>query len=119
MADIDYIAIPRGDCKVINVEVRTDGDPLEIGAEDRMELTVRAKPDPDSPILLHKLSEPGSGVIEIHTEDTIKMEPGRYSADIRYHRDGCIYTLWGIEDTGVKIKALKNFYILAGVSADG
>lgn len=118
MAEIDYIAIPRGDCKVINVAVYTDGEDLELGTEDRMELTVRAKPDPDSPVLMHKFSEPGSGVIEIHTEDTLKMEPGRYSADIRYHRDGCIYTLWGIEDTGVKIKNLKNFYILAGVSAD-
>lgn len=116
MADVTYIAIPRGDCRAINVTPTSEGNPIEVGASDYIELTVRALPDPESPVLLYKRSDPGSTIIEVHTQDTLGMEPGRYSADIRYHMGDCVYTIWGVDDSGVHVRNLKNFYILAGVS---
>lgn len=118
MATTDYIAIARGDCKVISVTVKANGEALEFGAEDTVELTVRAKPDPDSPVLLRVTSEPGSNLLPIHEADTLGLEPGKYSADVRYRREGCTYTVWGVSDGATRVKNLKNFYILAGVGAD-
>lgn len=118
MASVDYIALARGDCKVLCVTVKANGEALELGANDTVELTVRELPEPESPVLLRVTSEPGSNLLPIHEEDTLALEPGKYSADIRYKRDGCTYTIWGISDRGTRIKNLMNFYILAGVGAD-
>lgn len=118
MAELEYIAVPRGDCKTINAVPMSDGEPIQMDAGDTVELTVRAMPDSDSPVLLRKTSEPGSSVIELHAQDTLALEPGRYSADIRYHHGNCVYTLWGVSENGVKVRNLKNFHVLAGVGAD-
>lgn len=118
MATTSRIAVARGDCMVINMTLLSDGQPLELTATDTVELTVRARNDPASPILLHKVSEPGSGIIELHAEDTRSMEPGQYSADVRFLHDGCTYTIWGVSENDTRVRNLRNFYVLAGVSED-
>lgn len=116
MAETNRIAVARGDCMVINVAILSDGQPLELSETDTVELTVRERNDPTSPILLHKVSEPGSSLIELHTEDTRDLSPGQYSADVRYLHDGCVYTIWGVTQNDTRMRNLRNFYIMQGVS---
>lgn len=116
MAEVSRITLTRGDCMVINVSVLSDGQPLELADTDIVELTVRAQNDPTSPILLHKSSEPGSCLIELHAEDTRSLEPGKYSADVRYLHGDCAYTIWGVSESDTRIRNFRNFYVLQGVS---
>ena len=89
------IAITRGDCGTINVNLRTANDEnYEMDASDTLELTVRKLPSLDSPVLLHAVSAAGSNSIVLHKTDTM-IEPGCYSADIQLnHGTDCCYTIW-------------------------
>lgn len=119
MANIKNIFVVRGDCKMINVTLLSDGEEIVLSDTDTVELTVRKHNNPASPVLLYKSSVPGSRVIELHAEDTLKLEPGKYSADIRYLHNGCFYTVWGISPLGTKLNNLKNFHVMSGVSENG
>ena len=88
------IAITRGDCGTINVNLKTaNGETYEMTELDYLELTVRKFPSLDSPVLLHAVSEPGSGSIVLHKADTA-IEPGCYSADIQLNHGDCCFTVW-------------------------
>lgn len=88
------ILITRGDCGEIALELSiSDGEPYEIMPTDVLELTVREKPDADSPVLIHAQGTPGEASIALHSEDT-QIPPGLYSADIQLTAGDCRYTVW-------------------------
>lgn len=112
------IAITRGDCGLIAIEIETGGSTYEMAEGDTLELTVRGLPSAESPILLHAESAPGVAQIVLHTEDT-QIPPGRYSADIQLNHGECRYTVWPELDTakGYKVRNLKNFIVGVEVTA--
>lgn len=115
----DFIAITRGDDGVIDVSIVQDGGvPYTMQEGDKLELTVRALPTPDSPILIHKTSESGKPVIALSSADT-DIEAGSYSADIQLTMaDGCVCTVWPTSlIRHISPRNLNNFRIAAGVSA--
>lgn len=118
-ANDEYIAITRGDCGIIEIEIDAGGGAYEMTAEDTIELTVRALPTSESPVILHAVSSPGINQIVLHGEDT-QITPGRYTADIQLNHNGCRYTIWPELDVtkDYKIKNRKNFIVAAEVTID-
>lgn len=107
------IVITRGDCGVIAVDM---GD-YAMAADDTLELTVREAPTPDSDILLHVVSEPGSPKLVLHSDNT-DIPAGRYSCDIQLNHNGCVYTGFPAIDgtTSYKTSNTKNFIVCAEVT---
>lgn len=115
----EYIAITRGDCGIIEIEIDAGDETYEMTAEDTIELTVRALPTSESPVILHAVSAPGINQIVLHGEDT-QIAPGRYTADIQLNHNGCRYTIWPELDAtkDYKIKNRKNFIVAAEVTTN-
>lgn len=113
------IAVTRGDCGIIAVDISAGDEPYQMAAEDTLELTVRRLPRPDSPVLLHAVSAPGVAQIALHAEDT-QIEPGQYSADVQLNHGECRYTVFPPIDisTGYKTKNRKNFIVCAEVTTN-
>ena len=109
---MDTLTVVRGECKTFMADPTAAGKSIDFGTDDYVELTVRTLPNADSPILLQKRSEAGSKYIELHESDTM-IEPGQYSAEVRYYTNGCVYSIWGAESTKANRNA-KNFEVLAG-----
>lgn len=118
-ANDEYIAITRGDCGIISVEIDMNGDIYEMSTDDTLELTVRTFPTSTSPVILHSLSGKGIPQFILHSEDT-QITPGRYTADIQLNHNGCRYTIWPELDVtkDYKIKNRKNFIVAAEVTMD-
>ena len=112
------IRIPRGTCLAIPVTLTEDGEPLTMGENDYLVLTVREIASESSPILLRVEGQKGKSVIALHETDT-DLLVGKYSADIRFYRllngEYCTFSVWGTTDSDTREKNLKNFMILAGV----
>ena len=114
---MDTIYIPRGTCKVLKFNLKMNGDVLEINEDDQLILTVREKASASSPVLLRAAAEKGTGTIILHESDTM-LPVGKYSAEVRLHRKGCTYSVWGISEEDTREKNIRNFIILAGVGTD-
>ena len=111
----EIISLPRGTCISLPVNMVSDGEAVVMDETDYLVLTVREIASESSPILLQITGDKGSNVITIHESDTANMEVGKYSADIRLYHFGCVYCVWGVDESDSREKNLKNFVILAGV----
>ena len=114
------IYLTRGDDAALDCLLTSeDGSSYEMQPGDQVVLTVRAKPDAASPILIQAASDAGCGRVLIHSEDTRGLNPGRYSADMQLNTgDGRHYTFWptleGVNRyTGCN---LQNFVIMPEVT---
>ena len=52
------IAIAAGDCGILALEIRTVDGTYTMAETDTVELTVREKPNADSPVVLHVVGAP-------------------------------------------------------------
>lgn len=123
MINVGYgtIAIAAGDCGILALEIRTVDGTYTMAETDTVELTVREKPNADSPVVLHAVGAPGVAQIVLHGADT-DIAPGQYSADIHLTHGECRYRIWPpLDETmGWKpAKNRKNFIVCAEVKADG
>ena len=123
MINVGYgtIAIAAGDCGILALEIRTVEGTYTIAETDTVELTVREKPNADSPVVLHAVGAPGVAQIVLHQQDT-DIAPGQYSADIHLTHGECRYRIWPPLDVTMgwkPAKNRKNFIVCAEVKADG
>lgn len=113
------IYIAQGDCGIIDFDITAGGESYTMQDEDYLELVVRETPTADSPVLLSVQSEKGVAQIVLHTDQT-SIDAGRYSATVKLHSDGCVYTVFPPIDTesGYKTANKKNFVVVAEVTKD-
>ena len=115
---MEPIYIPRGTCQAITMNLTENGEPLTMGENDYLVLTVREIASESSPILLQVKGQEGKNVIGLHESDT-DLPAGKYSADIRFYRKldagYCTFSVWGISESDTREKNLKNFIILTAV----
>ena len=120
----DKIYMRRGDDEVLIVELQDDaGSPAEMPEGATLTLTVRQRPDDESPVLFSTASVPGSNRIIIRHDDTASTAYGEYSADVQMRTaEGLRKTVWPIISEEDPPKAgnsnLKNFVILPEVTMD-
>ena len=88
------IYITKGDDAVIDVDISIDGHAYPMQAGDRLTLTVRARPEAASPVLLETSGAAGETQLVLAHEKTAQMEVGQYSADIQTTAEGRRITLW-------------------------
>lgn len=89
------IYITKGDDAVIDVDITIDGRAYPMQEGDRLTLTVRARPEADSPVLLETTGATGDTQLALSHEKTAQMEVGQYSADIQLTTaEGKRITLW-------------------------
>lgn len=117
------IYMVRGDDEELDVvPTNADGTDYEMQPEDVLTLTVRSKPEADSPPLLQISSLPGSTRIVIRHEDTAEMSYGPYSADVQLMTgDGRRKTVWPDMDTGsastrFSAQNMRNFNLASEVT---
>lgn len=89
------IYITKGDDAVIDVDITIDGSAYPMQPGDVLTLTVRARPEADSPVLLETTGEAGGTQLALTHEKTARLEVGQYSADIQLTTaEGRRITLW-------------------------
>lgn len=117
------IAIAAGDCGILALEIQTTDGAYIMAGTDTVELTVREKPNADSPVVLHVVGAPGVAQIVLHQQDT-DIAPGQYSGSIHLTHGECRYRIWPpLEMAKVKCwdstKNWRNFTVCAEVKNDG
>ena len=117
------IAIAAGDCGILALEIQTADGTYTMAETDTVELTVREKPNADSPVVLHAVGAPGVAQIVLHGTDT-DIAPGQYSGSIHLTHGECRYRIWPpLEMAKVKCwdstKNWCNFTVCAEVKGDG
>ena len=115
------IASAAGECGIRALEIQTEDGTYTMAETDTVELTVREKPNADSPVVLHAVGAPGVAQIVLHQQDT-DIAPGQYSADIHLTPGECRYPLRPPLDEAKgwkEAKNRKNFIVCAEVKGDG
>jgi len=115
------IYLVRGDDEVLEVNVSSDGEAVQLAEGDTLTLTVRELPSKESREILRVTSAPGSNRIIINHSDTADAEYGEYSADVQLMTaDGRRRTVWPVIDENnipkAEAKNWKNFILLPEVT---
>ena len=114
------IYLTKGDDAVLDVQMRNlEGEDYIMQPGDTLTLTVREKPEENSPPVFAAVSEPGSARIVINAQNTAEAEPGQYSADIQLTtQDNKRYTVWPDLEGSQRYKTsnMKNFVIMPEVT---
>lgn len=113
------IYLTRGDSASLSVSLTDQsGTAYTMQTGDTLTLTVRAMPNDESEVVLHKVST--SSTITIDHDDTKDEDIGQYSADIQLTlTDGHVFTVWPVLDEK-KMKtdksSWKNFWLTPEVT---
>lgn len=119
----DKIYMRRGDDEVLEVNLSSGTESVQVGENETLTLTVRELPSLDSGMVFSSTSAPGSNRIIINHSDTAEADYGEYSADVQLlTAEGHRKTVWPDIDESAPPKAnaknLKNFIILPEVTME-
>ena len=116
----DKIYITKGDDAVIAVDITIDGHAYPMQEGDILTLTVRARPDADSPVLLETTGAAGDAQLVLAHEKTAQLAVGQYSADIQLTtQEGRRITIWPTPEGAARrsVSNSRSFTVMPEVTA--